>query len=148
MNKTRTVVRLLPLAGATTTPQYGENISSLNGLTVPSQFFLPAAESHEYWTGSRRLMLGVLQDAFASWFRYRQDQSKRGRRLFQETHGWFWSQEHTWLYAFESICEHLELDPNFIREQLIERQLSRSRRRKLTLRCQTISSSKNQALAA
>lgn len=148
MNRTRTAVRILPLASTTKTPQYRENTSSLNGLTVPSQFFLPAAESHEYWTGSRRLMLSVLQDAFTSWFRYQQDQSKRGRRLFQETHGWFWSHERNWLYAFESICEHLDLDPNFIREQLIERQLSWSRRRKPTLRRQTISSSKNEALAA
>jgi hypothetical protein len=125
-----------------------EVTGSLNGLTLPSQFFLSARESHDYWTGSRRLMLSVLQDALASWFRYRRDSSKRGRRLFRETHDWFWASDRSWLYAFESICEHLELDPNFIRGQLRRQRPAWARRRKPLLRRQAASSSKHETLAA
>ena len=147
MNKTSTAVRILPPANAACASPL-ETTSSLNGLTLPSQFFLSARESHDYWTGSRRLMLSVLQDALASWFRYRRDSSKRGQRLFRETQDWFWSSDQSWLYAFESICEHLELDPDFIREQLICQRPAWSKRRKPILRRQAASSSKHEALAA
>ncbi|MGE0680506.1 MAG: hypothetical protein AB7P69_06300 [Candidatus Binatia bacterium] len=112
MNRTSTAVHILPPTNAAGASQM-EVTNSLNGLTLPSQFFLPAQESNDYWTGSRRLMLSVLQDALASWFRYRRDSSKRGRRLFRETQEWFWSSDQSWLYAFESICEHLGAQPEF-----------------------------------
>jgi hypothetical protein len=122
--------------------------NSLNGLTLPSQFFLPAQESYDYWTGSRRLMLSVLRDALASWFRYRRDSSKRGQRLFRETRDWFWSSDQSWLYAFESICEHLEFDPDFIRERLVRQQPTRSRPRKPSWRRQAAASTRHEAVAA
>jgi len=44
----------------------GSNNNSLNGLTVPDQFFNSAGNSQAHWTGARRLMLGVLQFASIS----------------------------------------------------------------------------------
>jgi hypothetical protein len=69
-------------------------------------------------SGTHRLLRAVLLDAIADWFRYRHACTTRGRRLFQETHAWFWSQETSWLYAFESICEYLTLNSDSIRQGL------------------------------
>lgn len=84
---------------------------------VPSQFFTPAPRSH-LWRGEQRLLFAVLQDAVACWFRYRGARTQRERRLFAEVVAWFESPATDWLYAFERICEVLELDPNYIRQGL------------------------------
>jgi hypothetical protein len=70
------------------------------------------------WSGERKLLLAVLQDAVASFFRYRQDPTTRGKRLFRETHEWFWSTDRQWLCSFESICDNLHLDADYIRRGL------------------------------
>ena len=125
-----------------------EAANSMNGLTLPSQFFWPATESHAHWSGSRRLMLSVLQDALTTWYRYRRDSSTRGQRLFRETQDWFWSADRSWLYAFENVCTHLDLDPDSIRERLVSRRTTRARGRKPTLRRHPLSSHRLPALAA
>lgn len=82
---------------------------------TPEQFFLPASDSSATWTGERRLLLAVLQDAVAFFFRYRLSQTVRGRRLFRETVQWFLSTDRSWLYSFENICAHLGLDADYMR---------------------------------
>jgi hypothetical protein len=82
---------------------------------LPEQFFSPGTQSFAIWTGERRLLLAVLEDAVNSLLKYRVAQSRRGRRLFAETLDWFWSREQRWLYSFESICRHLNLDADYIR---------------------------------
>jgi hypothetical protein len=85
------------------------------GFVVPSQFFTPPQRSHMFWKGEQRLLFAVLQDAVACWFRYRDVPTLRGRRLFGETATWFDSPDKGWIYAFERICEMLDLDPDYIR---------------------------------
>jgi hypothetical protein len=85
---------------------------------TPEQFFPLAKDSAAAWSGERRLLLAVLQDAVESFFRYRKDPTRRGRRLFRETHEWFWSTDRQWLCSFESICDNLHLDANYIRRGL------------------------------
>lgn len=71
------------------------------------------------WSSEYRLLLAVLQDAVACWFRYCRAQGGRERRMFQEIYEWFWDKNRDWLYAFESICEYLDLDPDAIRRGLL-----------------------------
>jgi len=71
------------------------------------------------WSSEYRLLLAVLQDAVACWFRYCRAHNGRERRMFQEIYDWFWDKERDWLYGFESICEHLDLDPDAIRRGLL-----------------------------
>lgn len=70
------------------------------------------------WTGSRRLLLGVLQNALRSFFQHRSASSAAGKRRFKEIHEWIWSPEQDWIYSFESICAYLRLDPGYIRQGL------------------------------
>jgi len=85
------------------------------GFVVPSQFFTPPQRSHMFWRGEQRLLFAVLQDAVASWFRYREVSTIRGRHRFDEVATWFESPDKGWLYAFERICEALDLAPDYIR---------------------------------
>lgn len=99
-------------------------------MILPAQFFRAGNESFAVWTGERRLLLAILEEAVHSFLKYRCARSRRGRRLFDETVDWFWSQEQSWLYSFENICRHLDLDPNYIRGGLrrLEEEAGRSLR--------------------
>lgn len=87
-------------------------------LSALEQFILPSNGPVVVWTGSRRLLLGVLQDALRSFFYYRFAHSRSGKRIFEETQDWLLSSEPRWLYSFENVCAHLNLDPEYLRAGL------------------------------
>lgn len=89
---------------------------------LPAQFFTPGCASSQVWTGERRLMLSVLEEAVRLFFQHRFARSNRGKKLFSETERWFWSTDRHWLYAFESICDYLGLNPDYLRAGLQRRQ--------------------------
>jgi hypothetical protein len=82
------------------------------------QFVFPRNEPIVLWTGSRRLLLGVLQDALRSFFQYRCSHTRAGKRIFHETYAWLLSSEQRWLYSFENVCAHLGLNPEYLRAGL------------------------------
>jgi len=86
---------------------------------LPAQFFIPAQDSHAVWTGERRLMLAVLQEAFHTYRRYHNSSTRHGRRLFEEARQWFCTRENAGFYSFERICQHLYLDPGYLRRRLV-----------------------------
>src|SRR3954465_7416066 len=71
---------------------------------LPAQFFTDATNSEAHWSGTRRLLFAVLQDAVACWFRYRNTRTSHGQQLFQEIRDWFLTKNRDSLYAFENIC--------------------------------------------
>jgi hypothetical protein len=85
---------------------------------LPVQFLVPARESLKMWSGARRLLFGVLEEAIRSFAQYQGDRTSRGKQLFRETCEWVWSTDRQWLYSFENICEHLHLDPDYLRQGL------------------------------
>lgn len=103
--------------GATDSPSTKRSFWEYEILT-PDQFVLPARESRAAWTGERRLLLAVLQDAVYTYGKYCHVRTRQGKRLFDEVQEWMWSRDTHWLYAFESICSYLQLDPDSIRKGL------------------------------
>ena len=91
---------------------------------TPEQFFMPADRTAIAWPGERRLLLAVLEDAAASFLRYRHSQTKRGKRLFREEEAWFTSTDQSWVFSFESICAQLNLDADYLRRGLRRLQAS------------------------
>lgn len=87
-------------------------------IIVPCQFFSHVNDSPLFWTGERRLLFAVLQDAVNSFLRYRNDQTARGKRLFREEQEWLWSTDRDSLCTFENICAHLDLEPDVLRRGL------------------------------
>jgi hypothetical protein len=64
------------------------------------------------------LMLAVLEEAVATFQHQLGAESRRGRRLFREADEWFRSADTSWAFAFESVCDVLGLDPDFVRRGL------------------------------
>jgi hypothetical protein len=100
-------------------PASPESTTSMSSITeevlTPEQFFVPADRTGIAWTPERRLLLAVLEDAVVSFLRYRTDLTTRSKRLFRETQEWFASTDRTSVCTFESICDHLNLDADYLR---------------------------------
>ena len=116
--------------------------------TLTTRFLPFPLSSTESWTGARRLMLGVLEDAIANWFHYRRASSTRGKRLFSEVQEWVSSDDRSWLYSFANVCEHLDLDPDYLRARLMRRPLSRTGWQRPILRRPSAISGAHRDLAA
>lgn len=66
----------------------------------------------------KRLQLAVLQDAVLTFDRLAGVDGVRSRRLFSELDDWFASEETNGPFTFVTICDTLNLDPDYIREGL------------------------------
>jgi len=69
--------------------------------------------------GEEKLMLAVLSDAIEIFQKHVLATGENGKILFHEVEEWFLEQESDQLFSFESICETLDLNPNYIRKGLI-----------------------------
>lgn len=85
---------------------------------TPQQYF-ESTQKTDY-SGEKRLMLAVLEDAISTYQRYALEHTRMGKRLFLQVRDWIQSRDKTWLYSFENICMALDLNPDFLRRGLEE----------------------------
>lgn len=85
------------------------------GAIMPEQF----GPAEPTWTGEQRLLERVLWDAIHEYRKYRTSETRRGKRLHQESLAWFLSSEDKWPCSFLGICAALNLDADWIRKGLL-----------------------------
>lgn len=100
-------------------PNSGETVASL---------FLPdpldCAQYHQVFykksslEPEKKLMLAVLGDAVACFQNYSFPCNAREEALFRDAEGWFLEEKREWLFSFESICDALGFDPEYVRQGL------------------------------
>jgi len=69
-------------------------------------------------TPERLLMLAVLENAVMCYRRYARARNSQTRRWFEEARDWLASSDRSSLFSFESICDALDLHPNYVRRNL------------------------------
>ena len=65
--------------------------------------------------GERRLLLAVLKDALKTYIKNIHGRTARARREFDETRRWFCAENQEGIFAFEHLCEALNIDPDPLR---------------------------------
>jgi len=60
-------------------------------------------------------MLAVLEDAVDSYRKYALARDPREQACFLEAREWFVSTDRSWLFAFENICDVLEMNADYLR---------------------------------
>jgi hypothetical protein len=85
---------------------------------MPSQY-LDLLRGHSPYEGEKRLMLAVLEDAISCFQKYSGADQGRRERLFKEAEEWLLDQDSTWAFSFETICQTLDLNPEYLRTGLL-----------------------------
>src|SRR2546426_30474 len=89
------------------------------GVLLPAQFF--AAFRREGGVERERLPLFAgLEDAGGCYPKYAHSPGPRGRQAFDEAREWVTSTDRIWLFAFENICDTLEINAEYVRRGLRE----------------------------
>jgi hypothetical protein len=93
---------------------------------LPSQYFaiLKRKGAHE---PERRLVVAVLEDAVECFQKHIRAQDEKARQLFIDAEEWICSEDRSWPFSFENVCDLLQINPQYLRRGLIawrDRQLN------------------------
>jgi hypothetical protein len=93
---------------------------------LPSQYFaaLKRKGQHE---PERRLAIAVLQDAVDCYQKYLRARDRKARQLFLDAEEWIASDDRSWPFSFDNVCDLLQINPEYLRQGLAvwkERQLN------------------------
>ena len=86
-------------------------------ILLPNQYFAAFRRGRAV-EGERRLMLAVLEDAVDSYRKHGAACDPREQACFLEAKEWFYSSDRSWLFAFENICDVLEMNADYLRSGL------------------------------
>ena len=86
-------------------------------ILLPNQYFAAFRRGRAV-EGERRLMLAVLEDAVDAYRKHAGACDPREQASFLEAKEWFYSSDRTWLFAFENICDVLEMNADYLRSGL------------------------------
>ena len=76
--------------------------------------------------GIRRLMWAILKDTLRCYQSYADARSIHERRLFRDADRWLRPRDLSWIFSFESICGILQIDSDYLREEVVRWRRRRS----------------------
>ncbi len=68
----------------------------------------------------KKLMLAILEDAVVSFQKFLFAQNGRRKTLFREAEEWLFQDNGQWVFCFETICDALGFNADYLRKGLIE----------------------------
>ena len=93
---------------------------------LPSQYFaaLRRKGAHE---PERRLVIAVLQDAVDCFQKHWAARDRKARQLYLDAEEWIGSDDRSWPFSFENVCDLLQINSEYLRRGLMtwrDRQLA------------------------
>jgi hypothetical protein len=95
------------------------NPYSAPDVILPEQHFDRSLGLDEV-AGERALMLAVLEDGIRCFQDHLQSPRVRARLLARQSERWIRSEDRTWPFSFHNICESLSIEPEILRNRLLE----------------------------
>jgi hypothetical protein len=85
---------------------------------LPSQYFaaLRRKGAHE---PERRLVVAVLQDAVDCFQKHLFARDRRARQLYLDAEEWISSDDRSWPFSFENVCDLLQINAEYLRHGLM-----------------------------
>jgi len=85
---------------------------------LPSQYFaaLRRKGAHE---PERRLVIAVLQDAVDCFQKHVGARDRKARQLYLDAEEWISSDDRSWPFSFENVCDLLQINSEYLRRGLM-----------------------------
>lgn len=91
---------------------------------LPAQFY-EMLKRRYILEGERKLMFAVLEDAVECYLKNMNARSRKQRVLFYEAQSWINARNKVGLFAYETLCEALNIDAGALRRALERRRVRR-----------------------
>jgi hypothetical protein len=85
---------------------------------LPSQYsaIMKRKSAHE---PERRLVVAVLEDAVDCFQKHVRARDPKARQLFMDAEEWICSEDRSWPFSFENVCDLLQIHPEYLRRGLL-----------------------------
>lgn len=102
-------------------PAQAEATQAYSGpdVILPEQHF--ASNGLEAVAGERALMLAVLEDGIRCYQEQLYSPRVRPRLLARQSERWIRSEDWSWPYSFNNICDALSIEPENLRRKLLQK---------------------------
>lgn len=98
-----------------------EKSLSLFGIDADAQQrYFDTLRRAEYLEPEKALLLAVLEDAIHCYRKFANARDRAGQERFREIEQWLLGGGNEWIFAFNTVCELLGLDPDYVRRGLRE----------------------------
>lgn len=84
---------------------------------LPSQYF-DRIRRRASSDGERRLMVAILEDAVDVYRKQAGARDRKRRQLFEDAEEWIESDDTSWLFSYQNICDVLGIDAGYLRKGL------------------------------
>ena len=88
-------------------------------LSLAQQYFDSLRRS-EHLEPEKALLIALLEDAIDTYRKFSRSRDREGKEQFREAEEWILARDDHWIFAFNNVCELLDLDPDYIRRGLRE----------------------------
>lgn len=85
---------------------------------LPSQYFA-ALKRKSQQEPERRLAIAILEDAVDCFQKHLMARDRKSSQLFIDADEWIASEDRSWPFAFENICDLLSINPEYLRRGLL-----------------------------
>ncbi len=102
-------------------------------ILLPTQFFAQLKRKR-YKCGEHRLLVAIIQDAVECFQKHLHAADSKRRQLYLDSEAWVSAEDDRGPFSFTSVCDLLEMNPDYVREGLFhwrERERGRYRARQL-----------------
>jgi hypothetical protein len=84
---------------------------------LPSQYF-DRIRRRASSDGERRLMVAILEDAVDVYRKQAGARDRKRRQLFEDAEEWIESDDQSWIFSYQNICDVLGIDAGYLRKGL------------------------------
>jgi hypothetical protein len=98
-----------------------EKIFSIIGTDADAQQrYFDTFRRAEYLEPEKALLLAVLEDAIHCYRKFANAHDRAGQAQFRDAEQWIMGGANDWIFAFDTLCEFLALDPDYVRRGVRE----------------------------
>jgi hypothetical protein len=93
-------------------------VSILGADAGSQQQFLDTFQRSDFLTPEKSLLSAILEDAIHIYRKYQHAKDRGGRERYREAQAWIRHHGDDWIFDFDSVCDLLGFNPDFIRRSL------------------------------
>ena len=96
------------------------NFTIMTDDTSMLQYYLDTFRRSQHLEPEKLLIAAILEDAVQEYRKYIRAHDADGKKRFREVEEWIMRGGNDWIFSFDSVCDLLGLDPDYVRRGVLD----------------------------